>query len=904
MTSPENSSRPAVSRIPTATYRIQFNRHFTFTDAAGIAEYLRELGVSDCYASPLFQSAPDSTHGYDVCGYDQINSALGGTEGLERFADRLRQLGLSLLLDIVPNHMGCHSSNCWWHDVLEHGRRSRFASFFDIDWDRPGLEGKVLLPILEDHLEKVILAGKLRLVLEDEAFQLAYYDRRLPLSPESLPLIQREQSAGRDPLKAFNGATGDPNSLDPLRRLIGQQHYRPDFWRLASEQINYRRFFDISDLVSLRMEREEVFEAAHRLVFQLVERGQISGLRIDHPDGLWNPQQYLERLQAKAQQSRPPKRLYVVVEKILSPGETLPEDWPVNGTTGYDFLNVANALFVNAASRDAMDETYRHFTGCQSDFRTVTYQGKKRVLLKSFKTETNALAQRLEMLVEATKSKIDPSDLRRALEETIVRFPVYRTYLTEHSDHPSAQELRAIRKAFTDAQGANDSIPADAFQFLQRLLSLELIRELTPDIAPAAREFVMKFQQLTGPLMAKGLEDTAFYRYHRLISLNEVGGEPEQFGIHPDEFHRAAQHFRQHWPHNLLATATHDTKRGEDARARINVLSELPEEWHDAFQRWEKLNRDKKVEVHGQPCPTSNDEYLLYQSLVGAWPLDDHDPEKFKSFRDRASAFMLKAVREAKANTSWTEPNPDYEKAVQAFTETMLDRERNRSFIDDFAAFQRRVSFFGQFNSLSQTLLKITAPGVPDLYQGTELWDFSFVDPDNRRPVDYALRRNLLSGLKRRFESAGDNCRDLLADLLRNTPSGEIKLYLLWRALGFRQNHKALFETGGYIPLPASGPAKDHVCAFARARRDQVAITIIPRLVCTLTRGAEMPPIGNGVWRDTVLTLPQECGTAGHFFQNVFTRETVQAKDANGVLVLQIAEALKHFPVALLCRID
>ncbi len=994
--------RPAYPnlRVPLATYRLQFNDDFTFEQATEVTDYLRDLGISDCYASPIFRARAQSSHGYDVCSFEEINPSLGGASAFQSFAAQLRELGMGLLVDMVPNHMAADACNPWWRDVLKRGKSSRYASWFDIDWHRPSpeLREKVLLPVLEDDYRNVLESGKLKLVLEPWGPAIAYYDRRFPISgaggapggapshepPERAPLttlsssggeglgvrrqVQREQAPPheqetRDPSprpsplpKVRGGSELSPEkyaaSSSQLEHLLAQQHYRLACWRLAPEKINYRRFFDITELVSVRMELPEVFAATHELLLRLIKDGLVTGLRIDHPDGLWDPQQYCERLQAacrkasssdaKAASFAPGSQaFYIVVEKILTGDEQLPPDWPVAGTTGYDFLIQLNGLFVNTSKGPALEKIYERF--CHSPtkpFRAIVHESKKLVLRKSFAGELTALARRLQSLAGVLQPgwELALEAARDALTEVVAAFPVYRTYIGEKTPEPTAQdrqhiihaiaEAKAAAEAAEGASGHNDQgagtsrprrysnaspqgrdVPAQVagqsggtvkmgsatgsgvYDFIQNLLLLQPGRDQDEAQQRGVREFVMRFQQLTAPAMAKGLEDTAFYNYDRLVSLNEVGGDPGRFGTGLDAFHDYNLRKAEHWPHSMLATATHDTKRGEDLRARINVISELPDEWERAVMRWRALNADKKSTVDGELAPDANDEYLLYQTLVGAWPAD---PVDRNMLCNRIAAFMLKAIKEAKAHTSWTDPNTAYERATQLFVERTLSQPN--SFIDELLPFQRRVAFFGQFNSLSQTLIKIAAPGVPDFYQGTELWDFSLVDPDNRRQVDYGLRRRLLNELK---EACGNGANDAFAT---ETAAGfgfrpEAKLYLIWRALECRRRHQELFERGSYQPLSAEGPKQEHACAFARILDGKAVITVAPRLVVGLAAGVERAPLGPDVWQDAVLAMPSEL--ADRELRNAVTGETVRVDDQNRA---RMAEVLRSFPVAILER--
>ncbi len=891
--------RSSQLRIPGATYRLQFHRTFTLTHARAILDYLHELGVTDVYASPLFQAGADSTHGYDVCCFDKLNSNIGTDQDFKAFTAARQEFELGLLLDMVPNHMGAALSNGWWLDVLEHGPSSRYAAFFDIDWQppNPALHGKVLLPVLGDHYGNVLARGELKLTFATGKFWISYYERNFPVNTQTLPEPfaswtgrTAELPELESALASFNGIASDTHSFLALHRLIQKQHYRLAFWRVAAEEINYRRFFDVTELVSLRMDREEVFRAAHKVVFEWLERGAITGLRIDHPDGLRNPRQYFERLQSK-------QPVYVVAEKILSGDEHLPGDWPVHGPTGYDFLNQVNGLFVDAGAEAAMDDVYAGFVSAEAstanappDFHRLLTDGKKRILETSLASELNSLTRQLQAVAAASRAGIDFTfeQLKFALKELIAAFPVYRTYLTDTDAAPCAADRAVIESAVEKIRGTN-AVDSGLLNFLESALTLELLSELDAEAAPLAREVLMRYQQLTGPVTAKGLEDTAFYNYHRLISLNEVGGEPARLGVSIAEFHRFNARMTASWPNTLLATATHDTKRGEDARARINVLSELPGEWADAVTRWKQLNADKLTRLNGTRAPDANDEYLLYQSLIGALPPNSSNLEALALFRDRAAAFMLKAIREAKANTSWLDPNPDYERAVDDFTRRVLTDNSNNLFLDDLRRFVQRIGFFGRINSLAQTVLKLTAPGVPDTYQGTELWDFSFVDPDNRRPVDFQLRRRLLAELRRLSDSAESKWRIPEID-----DSGRAKLFVIWRTLHLRRRFSELFKLGAYVPLAASGTGTEHVISFARREGSSSAIAIVPRLVARLLQGEERLPVGEEAWADTELEIPKEL--AAKSYRNIFAGTSVEANESK----LRVAEVLKEFPVAVL----
>jgi (1->4)-alpha-D-glucan 1-alpha-D-glucosylmutase len=976
--------------VPGSTYRLQLNSAFTFRDARSIVEYLHDLGITDCYASPILAARPGSAHGYDVCNYAEINPAMGTEKDFARWTDRLEKLNMGLLLDVVPNHMGADLNNPWWRDVLQHGENSKFSHWFDIDWhpQNEGLQGKVLLPILEKPYCKVLEEGKLQVAFRNNGFALLYQDHSFPLSPESVDSLQQEilrlcrenaratealedltalgeVAAGFRSLKAppkgqsrkthgsvlaeerarpevwpalkqalsrFNGRVGVPESFDSLHVLLQQQHYRLAYWRNGNEEINYRRFFDVAGLVALRMELPEVFQATHELVLRLFPQHNVSGLRVDHPDGLWNPKQYFERLQnawlglkreqiSSEQEHAQPKAggstepqpsmqrtreskpvlLYVVAEKILNGPEPLPSDWAVAGTTGYDFLNQLNGLFVNISNREALDQIYFEFAGVRCDFRGLVYASKLKILRKNMRSDLLALSRLLEFIAARTRYGLDLSrnELQDALSAVIAAFPIYRTYMTEQSEAPNPNERHFIEKAIEYARVAGSCQRQDALSFVQGLLLLCPPVDLDEVGRQACRQFVMKFQQLTGPVMAKGLEDTAFYNYNRLISLNEVGGNPNRFGISLNSFHQQNRLRAEHWPHSLLTTATHDTKRGEDLRARVNVLSEIPEEWRQAVLKWNRLNVEKKTAVDGQPAPDANDEYFLYQTLIGAWVSEAEQENGEDSFRQRIDNYMLKAIREAKTHTSWTEPNVAYEQATKKFIEGILKHSQTNPFMDDFMLFHRRVAFFGLFNSLSQVVLKMTSPGVPDFYQGTELWDYSLVDPDNRRPVDYRRRMALFSDLREKTTDNPSEIAALIKALLKNHQTGQIKLYLIWRLLELRRRLQSLFEAGNYLPLAALGPKGEHVCAFTREESDDSIITVAARLLLSLTKGAFRAALEPDVWQDTTLAVPG--AKAGDLYRNALTQQIVTIRpDGTG---LAIRDVLALLPVAVLEKV-
>ncbi len=953
-----------VPRVAVATYRIQFNRSFRFDDARRLVPYLRELGISDLYASPLLQARRGSTHGYDVTDPTRLNPELGTAEEFESLVRELERHGMGLLLDIVPNHMAASPENPWWRDVLENGPSSQYASYFDIDWHPAGggaLENKVLLPVLGRPYNQALLEQEFALAFDQHGFFVRYHDLRLPLDPKSCcallayrletlrdvlggdssafrrfarsidsirrlpdrtttdPARKGERRRNRETIKrklwrlynthpevrefldenirVFNGTKEDAGSFGLLDRLLADQPYHLAFWREAMARINYRRFFDISDLVCLRLEDPEVFAATHALILGLAKERKISGLRIDHVDGLYDPLGYLRQLRSRVPsgdegRKRKGSAFYVVVEKILASDESLPGEWPAAGTTSYDFLNAVNALFIDPEGLKALDGIYARFTGAEGSFADVRYARKKQVMEELFAGEVATLGRELGRLAAQAQDArgLVSTELVEALVEVTACLPVYRIYV--RGFEVGAQDRMYIERAIAEARRRYRSSAALLFEFLRRVFLLDLPRELSPDERHEWLRFVMRWQQFTGPVMAKGVEDTALYVYNRLLSLNEVGGDPEGAGVpHAVEaFHRLNQARLACWPHTLNATSTHDTKRGEDVRARIDVLSELPEEWARCLSRWSRWNRKKKRPVDGRLVPDANEELLLYQTLIGAWPLDDEDTPAFK---ERVKAYVVKAAREAKDHTSWIQPDASYERALAEFVDSILDAFAESRFPTDFLRFQEKVAYHGAMNSLAQVLLKLTSPGVPDFYQGTELWDLSLVDPDNRRPVDFAKRMDLLEVLRRRETDEGV---PLAQELLSHWRDGRVKLYVMAIALGFRRAHAGLFLKGDYLPLFCSGPRKEHVVAWARRRGKVWAIVAVPRFLARLS-ARKRSPAGRRIWLGTALSLPE--GAPMHW-SHVLTGEAIEAvPDARGKLI-RVGDVFSRFPVALL----
>ncbi len=952
--------------IPLATYRLQLNRDFTFSQATAIVPYLSALGISHCYVSPLLKARAGSMHGYDIVDHNSLNPEIGSAEDFDRFVNTLHEHSMGLLLDIVPNHMGVMGNdNAWWLDVLENGESSVYASYFDIDWHplKHELHGKVLIPVLHDHYGVVLESGELKLVFHQERgeFDVSYHNHRFPVDPREYPRIlqhctnasaakldeqnpdllefqslitsfshlparyeissERIAERNRDKeihkrrlaelcarspqiaacvlgaVELLNGDPADPASFEQLHELIKAQAFRLANWRVASDDINYRRFFDTNDLAAICTENEAVFEATHRLVFSLMADGKVDGLRIDHPDGLYDPRQYFERLNrsiAAVTKNAAHEPHYVVIEKILTGTERLPAEWPVCGTTGYDFANLVNGVFVDSSAAVSLDRIYRNFVDDEIDIDALAYRCRKLIMRVGLASELNVLASQLTRIALSRRRTCDftLNSLRDALTKVIASFPVYRTYI--RADEVSDKDARYIRSAIATAKGRSPADDTSIFDFVGEVILTSIADGQNPGYRTAVTNFAMKFQQITSPVMAKGLEDTAFYRYNRLVSLNDVGSDLHRFGTTTPEFHAANQERLRDWPHTMLATSTHDSKRSEDVRARINVLSEMSGLWRLRVREWRRFNRSHKTVVNGRPAPSPNDEYLLYQTLVGAWPSQSlNNSDDWKKFCERIENYMLKAIREAKQNTSWINRNAEYETAVSSFVGTLLKPGAQNRFLTDFLLFQRRVARIGLWNGLAQTLLKLTCPGVPDIYQGNELWDFSLVDPDNRQPVDYARRQQIFRGIR---ESGSDP-----AKLLLETPEdGRIKLYVTWRTLCLRQEQPDLFQQGEYLPLVVEGAKASHVIAFARKYETSTALVAAPRLIAGLLNDTDTPPIGDRIWEDTQVLLPF-CSCPKKY-RNVFTGETVDPQKSEGGEKIALSKILGEFPVALCVR--
>jgi (1->4)-alpha-D-glucan 1-alpha-D-glucosylmutase len=860
------------------------------------------------------------------------------------------------------------------------------------------LENKVLLPVLGDQYGRVLENQELKLTFEEGAFFILYYDRSFPVAPitykkilgfrledlkkkigsdhpqllellsiltaiEHLPLRterdlekilerRREKEIIKrrlgdlynksmevrafvdENIRLFNGEKGSPPSFDLLDDLLNDQVYRFSHWRVATEEINYRRFFDINELAAIRMENPKVFREAHQLIFKLIREGKVTGLRVDHPDGLYNPSDYFYQLQrgcfiqfclreAGSSTDEPafeekvsdlydgvisknpgsPLRmpLYIVGEKILTKSERMPEDWPIFSTTGYVFLNSVHGIFIEVKHEKAFDDIYARFIKEKVDYQDLIYEEKRLIMQTSMPSEINMLGHYLNRISEKNRHTRDftLNNLTTAIIEVIANFPVYRTYVTQAG--VNERDQRYIEQAVSRAKRRNPALSATIFNFLGDVLLLRYPENFNEADRMEWLDFVMQFQQITGPIMAKGVEDTTFYVYNRFVSLNEVGGYPERFGTSLETFHGQNIERTKFWPCAMITTATHDTKRSEDMKARLAVLSEIPHEWRESVIRWGRMNRRKKTLIDGQGVPDRNEEYLLYQTLVGVWPIDPMSEAEYETFKKRIRDYMLKAVREAKVNTSWISPNVPYEENLMKFINAILSSSSSNYFPIDFESFQKKVSTFGMFNSLSQVLLKITCPGIADFYQGTELWDLSLVDPDNRRPVNFEIRSKRLAELKKRMETAGSSLREFARDLVGGWRDGSIKLYVTLKALHFRRENRLLFQEGSYIPLMGTGDLKEHLCAFARRRGEELVLVAVPRFLVRLVKNQDGMPFGESVWGDSCILVPAEIH--GKTFRNVFTGETLQRIEKDGEGALPLHEVFSNFPVAMLEKI-
>jgi (1->4)-alpha-D-glucan 1-alpha-D-glucosylmutase len=967
--------------VPTSTYRLQLHAGFPFRAAEDAAGYLARLGVGAIYTSPYFAASPGSTHGYDVADHNAINPELGGRDAHTEFTNCLRALNLGHVVDFVPNHMGIGTgTNTWWRDVLENGPASPTAHFFDIDWTpvKAALQDKLLLPILGDQYGRVLERGELVLAYLDGALVIRYFEHVLPINPTFAPLVlrravgpltaalgadspplheflsiltslqnlpsgtaqdptqmaerQREKEVARTRLarlaadhpevaahvdqaiREVNGEPGRPESFDALHELLETQSYRLSYWRTASHEINYRRFFDINTLAGLRVEDPTVFAATHELLKELLAEDRVQAVRIDHPDGLFDPARYFTDLQSLAGGD-----LYIVAEKILSRGEPLPAGWPVAGTTGYNYLNDLNGVFVHGGEARRLRRAYAKLTGRIDPFEDVLYESKRLIMTTAMASELNVLAHALERIAGQSRRSRDFTldSLRDTITEVVACFPVYRTYVDEAGWTPGDRAV--VERAIVRARRRNPAMEGSLFDFFREVLMPRPVngedtrpfdrRDGYPpanaDDARRRLRFAMKFQQYTGPVHAKGLEDTAFYRFNVLLSLNEVGGDAERVGRPIEAFHEACARRLAEHPFEMIATATHDTKLGEDTRARINVISELPDLWSREVGRWRRINRAHKSMVDNEPAPDRNDEYRFYQALAGVWSElgegRDSSVRLQPDLVDRLVAYMIKSVKEAKLHSSWLTPHDEYEAAVARFVERTLGGAGAAKFLPAFAPFARRVALAGMINGLAQVTLKLGSPGVPDFYQGSELWDFSLVDPDNRRPVDFELRKHLLEDVDVILEMPAETRSRAVAGLVENWPDGRIKLLVTAAGLRLRRDRPELLRHGRYVPLVTQVAVASDIVAFARLAEDDPgrgAIFIAPRLVAALTPDDRQLPLGANVWKTSRILLPLEL--AASTFTNLLTGETLQPTSTASESWLFAGQLFADAPVAIL----
>jgi (1->4)-alpha-D-glucan 1-alpha-D-glucosylmutase len=925
--------------IPLATYRIQFNADFGFQNAQSILDYLVELGITHIYASPIFKSRKGSMHGYDIVDPQQLNPELGSLKVFEQLMQEVKNHGLRWIQDIVPNHMAYSYDNLVLRDVLENGRNSEFYNFFDVEWDHyfEGLKGRLLAPFLGRFYGECLEDGGIRLSYQEAGFAVNYFDLKFPLKIESYlnilargvnqlknklgeehqdyikllgilyvlrTLASSEEVFERygeiqfikrmlwelytknpdirrfieDNIATLNGKKGDPESFQRLDQLLSEQLFRLSFWKVATEEVNYRRFFAINDLISLKIEEHAVFNHTHSLIFKLIEEGKIGGLRIDHIDGLYDPTQYLNRVKEKTEQR------YLIIEKILELEEELPDYWPVHGTTGYEFLNYVNGLFCKKENEKRFNNIYTNWIDDEIFFEKLVVDKKRLLTGRNLIADVDNLAHTLRMISVKYRHGKDLTiyGLRRAIVEIMVQFPVYRTYIS--SDRYDQTDRLIMETVF---RKVNQAFPDLLYElkFLEEIFLFKFWNYLTEDLKKEWIHAVMKFQQFTGPLMAKAFEDTLLYVYNRFLSLNEVGGNPNIFGIGLNLFHEFIDKRLTKWPHSMNASSTHDTKRGEDVRARLNVLSELPQQWEQHLKEWNKMNSQYKKIINGNRVPDRNDEYFLYQTLLGAFPFDE---KEYPEFIQRIKEYIIKAVREAKVHTTWLKPDTEYEEAYISFLESLLTPEKDNAFLKSFLPFKKKIAFYGILNSLSQTLIKITSPGVPDFYQGTELFCLSLVDPDNRRAVDFEQRKSHLWNIRNKAES---DTLGLIEELLSTMEDGKLKLFLIHKSLHVRKEKRELFQNGTYIGLKTGGKHKDFLVSFARKYQENWAITVAPRFITNLVEDGQMP-LGEKVWQDTYIGLPKEAPSE---WKNGITGELIRAEKK-----LPVSQVLSHFPVALL----
>lgn len=923
--------------IPQSTYRVQLNHLFDFKKLKEIVPYLAKLGITEVYASPIFKARAKSLHGYDVVDPNCINPELGSLEDFNDVLLQLKQHGMTWMQDIVPNHMALDSQNMMLMDIFENGADSDYASVFDIDWNHSyeNMKGRLLVPVLGKFYAQALEGGEIQLSYDEQGFKINYYHFHFPLSVGSyvqvlghdMEKLERQLAQNSDLIKLlgvinlfkalasqigdtsqsdqmrhaktmlwqmynqnssvkdfinnnlafFNNANQYENSFDPLDDLISQQLFRLSFWKVATEEINYRRFFTVSELISVRVEEEAVFNLTHKLILSLVKENKIQSLRVDHVDGLYDPENYLKRLSGQAADC------YVVVEKILFPQEEMPPQWLTSGTTGYDFMNYVNGLFCQQDNKNEFERIYQTFTHMFGVYEDVLADKKRVIISKHLAGNIDNLAHQIKNISSKDREGRDITlyGLRRALVEVMAHFPVYRTYI--NSESVDDYDVEYIKEAI---EKAKEKIPGFFYElnFIQKFLLLQYGGSATDEDKAAWLNFVMNFQQYTSPVMAKGFEDTMLYVYNPLISLNEVGSSPQKFGFSREEFHAFNTQKVVAMPHTMNATATHDVKRGEDVRARINVLSEIPQEWEGCLKKWAELNKSKKTKVGKGFAPDNNDEYFLYQTLLGTYPTKQHQ----NSYVGRVKDCIIKSIREAKRHTAWIKPAEDYENACLRFIEALLSSSENNEFLKLFVPFQKKIAAYGVWNSLSQTVLKITAPGVADIYQGAEFWDLSMVDPDNRRAVDFEKRNQDLQAL---IEQGQKDLPGCLTSLLADRTNDRIKLFVVHHLLQSRQAERELFDQGYYTPLFVEGNFKNHIVAFARESAGVWGLVIVPRFLCSVVNQGQLP-LGQSVWEDTKIIVPSKLEGA---YRDVLTQQELICRSS-----VEVGRLFAAFPAAVL----
>jgi len=926
-------------KVPVGTYRLQLGGAINFVTVRSLFGYLAKLGISDIYASPIFQAAKGSTHGYDVADHNALNEELGTAAQFEAMCAEREKAGLGWVQDIVPNHSTYSSENTKLMDVFENGQTSRYYNFFDIDWNHPhsAKKGRVLAPFLGDMFATCLENGVIRLEFSADGFAVHFYEMVFPLRMETYPVILSYNLAGLKQdlgkshpdylkllgviyvlknlsmaadhnerheqvmfikrmlwelynsdshvkkffdanIKVSNGEAGRAESFNLLDGLLADQVFRLSFWKVGTEEINYRRFFGLNNLICVKVEEQDVFEIVHDLTFKCLTLCKFSGLRVDHIDGLWDPAKYIDRLRSRAGD------VYLVVEKILAINEQLNSDWAVQGTTGYDFMNYVNGIFCDHRNEKKFDRIYRSFAGIRGPYESLVQEKKRVIIRMNMMADIDNLAIFIKSISSQDRygSDITLSELRRGLIEVLTNYDVYRTYIsfTSYSENDKTVIDNAIAKARKQSPELENGL-----NFIERFLMLALGKNLPGVQRDQWIRMIMRLQQYTGPLMAKGFEDTLLYVYDKLISLNEVGSDPSRFGVMQKQFHEFNSRRRATMPLTMNTTSTHDTKRGEDVRCRINVLSEMPGRWEEAVKAWREMNNKIKPTVNGVKAPDRNDEYFLYQTLVGVYPFDARIREDFVT---RIKQYMVKVVREAKTHSQWIKPDEEYENALVKFIDSLLEERVDNEFLASFKAFAKEIRFYGVFNSLSQLVLKATCPGVPDFYQGSELWDLSLVDPDNRRPVDFERRKAMLEELEGRLGRDREVC---IREMLARSEDGMIKMFVMRESLGVRRQMREVFERGEYVPLYALGASAGSVIAFARVYKGRWAVTIAGRFLTRVAVADELP-VGSK-WGDTSVEIRR--GVFPAEFTDAFTKKKIKSD-----MLLRLERVFEQMPLGLL----